>query len=70
MDSNITQLCCLVQDNIILKNVIEQQTRTIGELIQEKNEIKEQYEYFIYMTSMNTSNIDNTSHIIENSSNI
>lgn len=58
-------ICCIAQDNINLKHIIEQQTRTIGELIQEKNELKQQYENFILLSMGNTSNI-----VVENSSNI
>lgn len=61
-------ICCMFQDNICLKNIIEHQTQTIGQLIQEKNEIKKQYENFI-LSMMNTSNIDNSSNI-DNTSNI
>lgn len=70
--------CCLLKDNQFLKNIIQDQTFTIGRLIQEKNDIKKQYENFILSVTNetthildNTSNIIDTSNIIiENSSNV
>ena len=58
-----------MKDNTNLKNVIEQQTQTIGELIQEKNSIKLQYENLIDWVGSNVF-VDNSSNIIDNSSNI
>lgn len=56
-------LCCIMRDNTNLKNVIEEQTRTIGELINEKNNIKLQFENLIDWVGsnmiLNHSNIDN-----------
>ncbi len=68
-------LCCIMRDNTNLKNVIEEQTRTIGELINEKNNIKLQYENLIDWVGSNIDNhsnivVDNSSNIIDNSSNI
>ena len=64
--SNIEMLCCISQDNKMLKNIIEQQSNEIGKLIREKNEIKEQYEILINYVSENSSN-HHTSNIIDTS---
>ena len=80
--SNIGRLCCISRDNVILKNTIEQQSNTIGVLLQQKRDLQEQYENLLMsidMLSINlTSNVvdvvDNSSNIIqnvvENSSNV
>jgi hypothetical protein len=51
----IVQKCCILKENISLKNTIQQQSNEIGKIIQERDEYKILYEELLLF--MNSSNI-------------
>ena len=61
--SNLQKLCCISKENCNLKSIIEQQSSTIGVLLQQKRDLQEQYENLLMSIDMNSiilisSNID------------
>jgi hypothetical protein len=63
--SNIQRLCCISQMNRTLKNIVEDQSNTIGVLLREKRDLQEQYDMLLSSIDLMsiTSNIVNTSNI-------
>ena len=55
--SNIQMVCCISKENTDLKLVINEQSNTIGLLLQEKEAIKIQYDNLLNYVSSNMSNI-------------
>lgn len=60
--SNIERICCISRENCELKSTVSQQSSYIGQLLQEKRDIQEQYEALLQSVDLH--------HIIVNTSNI
>ena len=52
--SNLQKQCCISRENCNLKSIIEQQSSTIGVLLQEKRDLQEQYEKLLMSIDINS----------------
>jgi len=66
--SNLQRLCGISRENCNLKNIIEQQSSTIGVLLQEKRDLQEQYVNLLMSINL-TSNLE-VVDVVDDSSNI